>query len=69
MPEYKDAAAIKKAINKEIEERCALANPLGNGYGTGYINGLTKALLMIRALPAVWVDVSAAMETGGGDHG
>lgn len=59
MPEYKDASAIKKAINRRIEERYAVANPLGNDYGTGYINGLTAALSIIRNAPSIWVDVSA----------
>lgn len=59
MAEYKDAATIKKAINKEIEERYRVANPLGNDYGTGYHNGLTAALTIIRNLPSIWVDVSA----------
>lgn len=58
MAEYKAAAAIKEAINKEIEERYQAANPLGNDYGTGYHSGLTRALAIIRNAPSVWVDAS-----------
>lgn len=58
MPEYKESKMIGQAINKEIEERYKAANPLGNDYGTGYINGLTKALAIIRNLPSVWVDAA-----------